>query len=811
LSEKSPAPRPSRLPLLAVRDVVMFPHMVLPLSVGRPKSVKAIEAAMAKHGKMLVVAAQKDVGVEDPKVDDVYKAGVLVEVVQYLRMPDGALRVFLQGHARATLAEMRYAESEGHWSADLSYPETVEKPNAETKALMRHVIEACEDHGKLSRRAPSELAALPQVESPSELADKAAAAFIVKAADRQTLLEIVGVKERLEKLLVLIKADIEILNLERKIHGRVKTQIEKTQKEYYLNEQMKAIQKELRQKDDFAQEIEDLKKAVKEAKMPEVAETAALKEVGRLEKMAPFSPESTVSRTYLDWMTHLPWSKLTRDTLDLDKAQKILDEDHAGLPKAKERILEYLAVTKLTKGLRGPILCFAGPPGVGKTSLGKSIARSLGRKFVRMSLGGVRDEAEIRGHRRTYIGSLPGRLIQNLRKAGSRNPLILLDEIDKMGMDWRGDPSAALLEVLDPEQNATFLDHYLDVEFDLSKVMFICTANDLAGIPATLRDRMEVLSFSGYTVAEKVAIAKSHLLGKALESHGLKPDQMTLTDAALERVIEEYTRESGVRHLEREIASLCRKAARRSLSEKAKTLAWDAADIPKMLGPAKFPREKNSHNGVGVSTGLAWSEVGGSTMAVEAVSVPGRGAVKITGRLGEVMQESAQTALSHVRSVAEELGIVPEIFRRRDFHLHFPEGAVPKDGPSAGIAIATALASLASGRAVLPDLAMTGEITLRGRVLPIGGLKEKLLAADREGIKTALIPEANVKDLEDVPVEVRARLKIVSVKHFREVAALALGPAPVGPEAKPSWLAPGSSSSDQPNPPAPTPHRGGVA
>ncbi len=811
MSEKKPAAprsvRPTRLPLLAVRDVVMFPHMVLPLSVGRPKSVKAIEAAMAKHGKLLVVAAQKDVAVEDPKVDDVYKTGVLVEVVQYLRMPDGTLKVFLQGHARAALETMEFSQDDGHWNAKLAYPEPAARNTAELKALMRHAVEAGEEHAKLSRRSPGELAALPQIEDPSEFADSAAAALVAKPADRQTLLETLDVKERLEKLVVMIKADVEILNLDRKIHTRVKTQIEKTQKEYYLNEQMKAIQKELRQKDDFAQEIEDLKKAVKDAKMPEVAETAAQKEIGRLEKMAPFSPESTVSRTYLDWMVHLPWSKRTRDTLDLPKAQKILDEDHAGLPKVKERVLEYLAVTKLTKGLRGPILCFAGPPGVGKTSLAKSIARSLGRKFVRMSLGGVRDEAEIRGHRRTYIGSLPGRLIQHLRKAGSKNPLILLDEIDKMGMDWRGDPSAALLEVLDPEQNATFLDHYLDVEFDLSEVMFVCTANELASIPVTLRDRLEVLNFSGYTLSEKVAIARTHLLPKALETHGLKPEQMTLTDAALERVVEEYTRESGVRHLEREISSLCRKAARRALSEKPETSSWDAADVPRLLGPAKFPREKNSHNGVGVSTGLAWSEVGGSTMAVEAVALPGRGLVKITGRLGEVMQESAQAALSHVRSIAEELGVAPEFFRRHDFHLHFPEGAVPKDGPSAGIAIATALASLASLRPVVSDLAMTGEITLRGRVLPIGGLKEKLLAADREGLKTVLIPEANVKDLEDVPAEVRARLKIVPVKHFREVAALALGAAEAAPQTKtkPAWRAPGSATSDQP------PHRGGVA
>ena len=802
------APRPARLPLLAVRDVVMFPYMVLPLSVGRPKSVKAIEAAMAKHGKWLVVAAQKDVAVEDPKAEDVYGLGVLVEVVQYLKMPDGTLKVFLQGHARASVSAMEFSAADGHWEAGLTYPETPAKMTPEIKALMRHALEICEEQGKLSRRAPAELAALPQIEDPSELADRAAAAVVVKAADRQALLELVDVGARLEKLIVLLKADIEVLNLERKIHTRVKSQIEKTQKEYYLNEQMKAIQKELRSKDDFAQEIEDLKKAVKDAAMPEAAQTVALKEIGRLEKMMPFSPESTVSRTYLDWMVHLPWSKRTRDVIDLDRAQKILDEDHAGLPKAKERVLEYLAVTKLTKGLKGPILCFVGPPGVGKTSLAKSIARSLGRKFVRMSLGGVRDEAEIRGHRRTYIGSLPGRLIQNLRKAGTRNPLILLDEIDKMGMDWRGDPAAALLEVLDPEQNSSFLDHYLDVEFDLSQVMFVCTANDLDAVPVTLRDRLEVLRFGGYTQAEKKAIARSHLLTKAVKSHGLKPGSFEITEPALDRLIEEYTREAGVRQLERELAALCRKAARKVLSEKAAKVVVDEADVPKMLGPAKYPRERNSFNAIGVSTGLAWTEAGGSTLAIEAVAVPGRGEVKITGRLGEVMTESAQTALSHVKASAQELGIPEAAFRRLDFHLHVPEGAVPKDGPSAGIAIATALASLMSGRPVVEGLAMTGEITLRGRVLPIGGLKEKVLAADREGMKIVLFPDGNVKDLEEIPPEIRARVKLVPVKHFREVAALALGPAAAEHAApKPAWLVPAKPAAAPKQPP----HSGGVA
>ena len=802
-AKKSP-PRPVRLPLLAVRDVVVFPHMVLPLSVGRPKSVKAIEAAMSDHSKLLCVVAQKDVAIEDPKAEEVYSLGVLVEVVQYLKMPDGTLKVFLQAHTRAAVKALEFSTSGGHWVANLAYPESALKSGAEVKALMRHALEVGEEHGKLARRTPSDLPIFAQIEDPSELCDKLAATTVAKPSDRQSLLELIDAKARLEKLIVILKADIEILTLERKIHSRVKTQIEKTQKEYYLNEQMKAIQKELRQKDDFAQEIEDIKKAIKDAKMPEDAETASLKELARLEKMAPFSPESTVSRTYLDWMTHLPWSKRTRDTIDLDKAQAVLDADHAGLPKAKERIIEYLAVTKLTKGLRGPILCFAGPPGVGKTSLAKSIARSLGRKFVRMSLGGVRDEAEIRGHRRTYIGSLPGRLIQNLRKAGSKNPLILLDEIDKMGTDWRGDPSAALLEVLDPEQNSTFLDHYLDIEFDLSQVMFVCTANELEGIPVTLRDRLEVIRFGGYTQSEKTAIARTHLLPKAFEAHGLKPAQLVIDAPALDRVVEEYTRESGVRHLDRELASLCRKAARKILADKVEVVTVCVDDVPKLLGPAKFPRDRNSFNGVGVSTGLAWSEVGGSTLAIEVVAVPGKGEVKITGRLGEVMTESAQAAWSHVKSVAAELGIPEDAFRRRDFHLHVPEGATPKDGPSAGIAMATALASLLSGRPVVEGVAMTGEITLRGRVLPIGGLKEKVLAADREGLKTVFFPEANRKDLEEIPAEVQARVKLVAVSHFRDVAALALGERAASlPQTKAPWLA-GVQPAAAPNPTRPS-------
>ena len=537
---------------------------------------------------------------------------------------------------------------------------------------------------------------------------------------------------------------------------------------------MKAIQKELRQKDDFAKEIEDLRKAVKDAKMPKEAFEAADKEVGRLEKMMPFSPESTVSRTYIDWMVRVPWSKRTRDNLDQKRASDILDADHYELKKAKERILEYLAVCALTKKLKGPILCFVGPPGVGKTSLGRSIARAMGRKFIRLSLGGVRDEAEIRGHRRTYIGSLPGRIIQSLKKAGTKNPLFLLDEIDKMGMDWRGDPAAALLEVLDPEQNNTFLDHYLDVPFDLSQIMFVCTANTLEGIPVSLQDRLEILRFPGYTHQEKRFIARKFLLPKQLKDHGLAPESVTVDDGALDRTIEEYTREAGVRGLEREMASLARKAARALAADRAAKVAIGEDNLPQYLGVPKFLKERNSFNAVGVSTGLAWTEIGGVTMAIEAVAMPGKGGLQLTGKLGSVMIESAQAAYSYLRSIAKTLGIPPEAFRRFDFHVHVPEGAMPKDGPSAGIAIATALLSLLTGRPVLSGLGMTGEITLRGRVLPIGGLKEKVLAAHREGLKRVLFPEQNLKDIEEIPAEIQAQVKLIPVRHFDQVVELAL-------------------------------------
>ncbi len=778
MSPEPAAKRPRRLPLLAVRDLVVFPHMVLPLSVGRAKSVKALEAAMRGEPKLLVVAAQKDVRVEDPQAQDLFSIGVLCEVVQYLKMPDGTLKVFLQGLARAALGALESTPEAGFWEAELEYPEAPEPGTPETAALMRHVVDLAGEHFKLSRRGGADaLGVLANLTDASQLADTVAAHVVLKNGDRQALLDILRPSERLLKLVELLKADIEILTLERKIHARVKGQIEKSQKEYYLTEQMKAIQKELRQKDDSAAEIDELRKAITAARLPTEAREAALKEAGRLEKMMPYSPESTVARTYLDWMIHLPWAKRTRDNLDLRRASEILEADHYNLKKIKDRVLEHLAVCSLTKGLRGPILCFVGPPGVGKTSMGRSIARAMNRKFVRLSLGGVRDEAEIRGHRRTYIGSLPGRIIQSLRKSGSRNPLFLLDEVDKMGMDWRGDPAAALLEVLDPEQNATFLDHYLDVEFDLSQVMFICTANTLDGIPVSLQDRLEILRFSGYTHKEKLLIARTYLLPKQLREHGLDPVKVAVSDSAITRAIDDYTLEAGVRNLDRELASLARKAAKRFASGVKDPVRVEAENLHDLLGAPKFHHDRQTFNALGVATGLAWTEVGGVTMAVEVSSSAGKGELRLTGKLGQVMSESAQAAFSHVKSLAAAWDVAAEAFKDADYHVHVPEGATPKDGPSAGIAIATALASLVSGRPVLPGVAMTGEITLRGRVLPIGGLKEKTLAAHRDGIKTVLYPAANTADLEDIPADILREVKMIPVTNFGEVLELALAPA----------------------------------
>ncbi|MHB2026555.1 MAG: endopeptidase La [Elusimicrobiota bacterium] len=771
---------PKKVPLLAVRDVVLFPHMALPISVGRPKSVAAVEASMRRTDKLIAVVAQKEAQIEDPQPEHLHAIGSLAEVSQFLKMPDGTLKIFIKGVARVKLGSVRLDSDAGCWEASCDYPEKISMVflSKETKALMRHAADLFDDYLKISRRTlPEVTALLARLEDPSQLADVIAANAVIKMADRQAALEILDANLRLEKIIEILRAEIEIISLERKIHGRVRTQIEKSQKEYYLTEQIKAIQKELRQKDDFAQEVDALKKSVAEAKMPKVAEEAALKELSRLEKMMPYSPESTVARTYLDWMIHLPWSSRTRDRIDIEKAQEILDADHYDLKKIKDRILEYLAVCKLSKGLKGPILCFVGPPGVGKTSMGRSIAKSIGRKFVRMSLGGVRDEAEIRGHRRTYIGSLPGRIIQSLKKTGSKNPVFLLDEIDKMGTDWRGDPAAALLEVLDPEQNASFLDHYLDVEFDLSEVMFICTANTLEGIPVSLQDRLEILRFSGYTLTEKKNIARTHLIPRQVKDHGIKLEQIIISDDAVTRAIEEYTREAGVRNLDRELAALCRKSAVRLVKNPDEKILVEAAGIENFLGAPKFHREKNSFNGIGVSTGLAWTEVGGVTMAVEAAVVPGKGDLKLTGKLGSVMSESAHAAFSYVKSISRDMSVPEERLKNFDYHIHVPEAATPKDGPSAGIAIAVAIVSLMTERPVIPNIAMTGEITLRGRVLPIGGLKEKVMAAHREGIKIVIYPDQNQKDLEEIPKEILAELKMIPVKHFEDVIALALSPA----------------------------------
>ncbi len=765
---------PATLPAIAIRDVVMFPHMALPLSVDRPRSVAAIEQGL-KAGRKVLALTQKKPQVNEPDAGDLYQYGVLSEVAQSLKLPDGTMRVFLQGLRRARVKSLSADGENGAFMAEVEYPEEKPEKGPEATALMRHTMEVFEQYVKLGTRIPGDsVSLLAQVEDPSRLADTIAANTPFNPPERQDLLETEGARERLEKLLKMLAKEIEILDIEQKIHSRVKSQIEKSQKEYYLNEQMKAIQKELHQKDDLAKEVDELKKKVKQAKMSKEAEAAAEKELQRLSRMAPFSPESTVSRTYLDWLTALPWSAETKDVIDIEAARKVLEADHFGLKKPKDRVLEYLAVAKLTQHLRGPILCFVGPPGVGKTSIARSIASAMGRKFVRMSLGGVRDESEIRGHRRTYVASMPGRIIQSLKKAGSRNPVFLLDEIDKMGTDWRGDPAAALLEVLDPEQNREFTDHFLDVPFDISQVMFIATANTLYGIPVSLRDRLEIIEFSGYTHNEKIEIARKYLVPRQLSEHGLKPQIFGADDAAIDAAIRGYTREAGVRNLEREIATLARRAARRIVEEKLSSVRVTAANLHDFLGIPKFVQEKASPNGVGVATGLAWTENGGEVLTVEAVGVPGKGELMLTGKLGDVMKESAQAAFSYVKSRDFAPGAK---IAAANFHVHVPEGAVPKDGPSAGITIATALASLVSGRPVRPDVSMTGEITLSGRVLPIGGLKEKVIASFREGVKTVLFPKANLKDLEDVPAEIRKGMRLLPVSHMDEVISAVLAPA----------------------------------
>lgn len=776
-----PAKIPGTLPLLPVRDTVVFPHTVLPLSlaVGRSKSLKALEASMNSH-HMIFLASQRNEQTQDPQKEDVFPIGTIAEIPQLLKMPDGNVKILVEGHARGRITEFNDLAEGGYVAVDVERLHETCPGTPEIQALMRQGTQLFEQYVKLNRlvrRVSLEIdvAALQGLEEPAHLADTMASQMLIKTSEKQSLLEIVDPQKRLERIVELLNAESEILNIEHRIQTRVRTQIEKTQKEYYLNEQMKAIQKELKQKDDYAKELDDLRDKIKQAKMSKEATETAEKEAGRLEKMMPFSPEATVIRTYLDWLVSLPWAVRTKDNLDLKRAQTILDEDHYGLEKPKERMLEYLAVLQLVKKIKGPILCFVGPPGVGKTSLARSIARALERNFVKMSLGGVRDEAEIRGHRRTYIGSLPGRVIQSFRKAKAKNPVFLLDEIDKMGMDWRGDPAAALLEVLDPEQNHAFVDHFLDVEFDLSETLFICTANTLYNIPASLQDRLEVIRFSGYTEEEKYRIAQKYLIPKQMKEHGITSASVDMAEDAIRTIIRDYTREAGVRNLERWVATLCRKASKILVSNSVQTpIHITGQTVGKLLGIPEFSKERASENSIGVSTGLAWTEHGGELLAIEVAKMPGKGKLTLTGKLGEVMQESAQAALSFIRANAKKWRIKDALFKTLDYHIHVPEGATPKDGPSAGIAIATALVSAMTERPIKKGIAMTGEITLQGRILPIGGLKEKSIAAYREGMTVILFPEGNRKDLEEIPEDVKKHLQMIPVKHMDQAWSLVL-------------------------------------
>ncbi len=762
---------PTVVPAVAIRDVVMFPGMSLPLSVDREKSIAAVEHALRTPGNYILAVSQKEAENDDPKADDLYHFGVICQITQNLRLPTGSLKVFLQGLARAKVHKLDVNPQVNSWFAQVEYIEEEEDNSPVVQALMRQVLDEFDKYARISHRVAVEgVSFLRQIGDPSKLADTVASNMMVKTAQRQEILEAVRITDRLEKILKLITSEIQIMDIENKIHNKVRAQIDKNQKEYYLNEQMKAIQKELSQKDDFQKELDDMRAKIKKNGLPAYAAEEATKEIDRLAKMQPFSPEATVARTYLDWLLNMPWNKTTTDVLDLKKARKILDEDHFGLEKPKERILEYLAVNKLTGALRGPVLCFAGAPGVGKTSLAKSIARAIGRKFVRMSLGGVRDESEIRGHRRTYIGSMPGRIIQGISKAKSSNPVFLLDEIDKMGSDWRGDPAAALLELLDPEQNKDFTDHFLDVPFDVSKVMFITTANSLASIPVTLRDRLEIINFDGYTEYEKHDIVNNYLLPKQMKLHGLKKGQLEIKRDAVALLMRDYVREAGVRNLEREIGSLCRKAAKK-IVEGAKKITVTKANLHEFLGVPKYSNFATEDNGVGIATGLAWTSVGGETLTIEATKLPGKGGLILTGMLGNVMKESVRAALTY----AQSRGYGKDTdFHKTDFHIHFPEGAIPKDGPSAGGVITTALISLLTGLPVKKKLAMTGEVTITGRILPVGGIKEKFLAAYREGVKTILYPHTNQKDVSEIPQRVRKEMTLIPVKHMDEVLPLAL-------------------------------------
>ncbi len=767
-----------RLPMIPIRDVVVFPHMMIPFVIGRPTSVRALEFAL-EGSKRVFLATQMDASIDEPKASDIYAVGTAANIVQSVKLSDGNIKVLVEGVQR--VRAIRYSNEPGFFVADVELLEDTSALSARTNLLIKRLQTVFEQFSKLSHHVNYDaiLNAMKTLE-PSKLADNICANLPISIEEKQQLLETVDLSERIEKINEIIEIEMEKIKVDRNIQGRVKRQMERAQKEYYLNEKMKAIQKELGRKDEKT-ELDDLKKQVEAAKMPKDAHEKATKEIQRLEMMPPMSAESIVSRTYLDWLLAMPWNKKTREIRDINWSKKVLEEDHYGLEKIKDRILEFLAVRSLVKKPQGTILCFVGPPGVGKTSLGKSIARATGRKFVRLSLGGVRDEAEIRGHRRTYIGALPGQIIQYMKKSGTRNPVFMLDEVDKMSMDFRGDPSAALLEVLDPEQNHMFVDHYLDTEFDLSMVMFIATANVLYTIPRALQDRMEVIQLSGYTENEKLEIAKRFLVKKQVVANGLKPKQIQFTDEALLEITRKYTRESGVRNLEREIANVCRKTAKRIVTAEFKSDSITPEEIEKLLGRPKFRMQGISEesNQIGLTTGLAWTEVGGEVLQTEATLMEGKGQLTLTGKLGEVMQESARAALSFVRTRAAEFGIGREFHRKMDIHIHIPEGAIPKDGPSAGITMATTIVSALTKIPVRREVAMTGEITLRGKVLPIGGVKEKLLAAHRAGIKNVILPKENEKDLQDLPPEILEALSVSLVETMDEVLQIALERQPV--------------------------------
>jgi len=761
-------------PLLPLRDVVVFPNVVVPLFVGREKSIKALEHAMSQH-KEIFLSAQKDAKVDEPAPKDIYVHGTVGTVLQLLKLPDGTVKALIEGKRRGKIEN--FLHNPEFFMVEVSHSHEQQAADLETEALIRSINASFQEYAKLNTKISDEIVnTVTSIEDPSRLADTIAGHLALKVQEKQQILETEGLNRRLEKIFEKLRKEINILRVEQRLRARVKKQMEKTQKDYYLNEQMRAIQKEMGTKDDFKAELSELEKKIKRKRLSKEAYARVRQEFKKLKMMSPMSAEATVVRNYIDWILALPWYEKTKDKLDIQEAETILEEDHYGLEKPKERILEYLAVQRLAKKIRGPILCFVGPPGVGKTSLAKSVARATGRNFVRLSLGGVRDEAEIRGHRRTYIGALPGKIIQFLKKAKSNNPVFCLDEVDKMSTDFRGDPSAALLEVLDPEQNYAFNDHYLDLDYDLSQILFITTANNLHGIPLPLQDRMEIIRLPGYTEVEKLNIAKQFLIKKQVEQNGLEPHNIRFSDGAILTIIRNYTREAGVRNLEREISSICRKVAKEVVRNgKDTSVHVKSQSIHKYLGVIKFrygrTEEKNT---VGVTTGLAWTDVGGELLQTEATVMPGKGSLVLTGKLGEVMQESAQAALSYVRSRARQLRLPDNFYEKVDIHIHVPEGAIPKDGPSAGITLATSIVSALTGKPVNRDIAMTGEITLRGRILPIGGLKEKILAAHRGGVSKVLIPMENKKDIEEIPKKILKKVELVLVEHMDEVLTEAL-------------------------------------